>query len=81
MVLNLVKFTHSSPCVDKLVELLRAHNGPHYKTIVFCNTVKSCTWAAKHLAANGIPVAKYHGGIHPVVSVLVYYVLLRICPI
>ena len=67
MSLSLI-LAHSSSCVDKLVELLRTHSGPHYKTIVFCNTVRSCTWAAKHLAVNGIPVAKYHGGIHPVVS-------------
>jgi len=53
--------------VDKLVDLLRAHSGAQHKTMVFCNTVRSCTWAANHLVVNGIPVAKYHGGIHPVV--------------
>ncbi|XP_065920778.1 uncharacterized protein [Dysidea avara] len=51
---------------DKLVEILKKQSGSDQKTIVFCNSVKSCTWAANHLVVNGIYVAKYHGGIHPV---------------
>ena len=54
--------------LDKLVEILKKQSGPDQKAIVFCNSVKSCTWAANHLVVNGISVAKYHGGIHPVVS-------------
>ena len=56
--------------LDKLVEILKKQSGSDQKTIVFCNSVKSCTWAANHLVVNGIRVAKYHGGIHPVVSPL-----------
>ena len=50
---------------DKLVSIVKAN--PKDMFMVFCNTVPSCDWTARHLRSYDIPLTKLHGGFSSVV--------------